>query len=329
MLFKSTNNKEISEVRKFCTSFGQSTSFEQLTPHIRQAEQDFITPFLSQAQYDVIEPLYQAGATGLDLQLILKVQAALAYFTAYLFSKTNGATLVDMGNMENTPQNSAPSRQWVLRDSQESFLSTAYTNLDAMLSFLEVNQDTFTEWKESDSFSITHNCFINSTAEMQSVININRSTQVFLALKPYIKHTQLKYIETVLGTDLYEELITGIESGEAPTGDALKLIKYIREALGYLVMVEALPALNIQLTNLGVRVLSISDGITQNMVADQDARTTFSNKMYEMGNTYMARLKDFLERNASLYPLYVSLASQQETQEYKVITSDCNRVISF
>lgn len=330
MLFKSQNNKEISEIRKYCTSFGATTDFRILVPYIRQAEQDYIIPFLSQEQYDLIEPAYQDGSiSGKNAQLCEKVQAALAYFVAYLCSNNNSLSLVDMGNMESTPQNSAPSRQWVLYRFQESVVTIAYSNLDAMIKYLEVNKGDFAAWSGSESFTITHDLFINTTADFNAVVNINKSHQVFIALRPFIKEAQLRYIEPLLGTELYDELIEGIESGDPPSPEASLLIKKINNALAYLSIVESLPVLNVQITTLGIRIHSISDGIISSMVADQDARTAYSNKMYELGNMNLARLREFLEKNATDYPLYVSLASQEVTQEYKMISSCEGKVVGF
>ncbi len=330
MLFKSTNNIEIESIRAFCSAFAQTTHWSKIEPHIYQAEQDYLIPYLSPAQYAIIEPLYQAGtATGKNAELIKKAQYALAYFTAFLFSKTNAVTLANTGNQENVPQNSNAARQWTTRDQQEVFLNTAYSNLDAMLAYLENNKSDFTAWAASDSFTQSHGDFINTTADLNKIVNIGNSMQVFLNVKRFIKHTSLMYIEPVLGSELYEDLLQGIASGNTPNEEASKLLAKIREPLAYLVLFEALPLLPVQLTNVGPRVININDSIVTNMLATKEQVADYAAKMLQLGNMHLARLKDFLYKNVADYPLYTPPTDMDEATQYQPLISENKKVIGF
>ena len=139
---------------------------------------------------------------------------------------------------------------------------------------------------------ISENKIKDSTA-----INGNVDMEFIL---PYIKVSQKKYIETKLGTDLFEKLQSDI-SGSSLTGNYQTLVDdYIQDALVHWSFYECLPFLRYKIQNNNIMSKSSETGTALSREAAQDLREEIRNT----AEFYTERLVDYIRNNTGLFPEY-------------------------
>ena len=117
---------------------------------------------------------------------------------------------------------------------------------------------------------------------------------------PYLKVAQKKYIETKLGTDLFEKLQADITASTL-TGVYQTLVDdYIQDALVHYGFYECLPFLRVRVSNTGIGIKTSEnlDSISQeefNLIREQVANTA---------EFYTERMIEFIRHNTSSLPEY-------------------------
>lgn len=123
---------------------------------------------------------------------------------------------------------------------------------------------------------------------------------------PHIKTAQDMHLQPVIGTDLYNKLLTIV--GDDTWDDAgnevyaTLISTYITPFLVYFTMVDFLPFQLYQIQNAGVFRSTSDNGITADTTDIQLMVNAFRNKA-EFNNR---RLNDYLCNNSTLFPEYTS-----------------------
>lgn len=115
-------------------------------------------------------------------------------------------------------------------------------------------------------------------------------------MKPAMLAAQRDYIEPLIGTEFYDELL----AAETPTAEQTAAIEAIREPLAHLSIINALPHLNVKI-NQG--------GLTQNNVENETPAAWWQvrdqkRELVKNANNAMARLVAFLAKHAGDYATY-------------------------
>ena len=119
-------------------------------------------------------------------------------------------------------------------------------------------------------------------------------------LLPYIKVAQKKYIERVLGTDLFESLQTKITAGSL-TGAYQTLVgDYIQDALVHWSFYESFPFLRYKVMNNNILAKTAENAQTLSREEAQDLRESIRNT----AEFYTNRLIDYLKHNTSSFSEY-------------------------
>ena len=117
---------------------------------------------------------------------------------------------------------------------------------------------------------------------------------------PYIKVAQKKYIETKLGTDLFEALQTSI-SASSLTGAYQTLVDdYIQDALVHWGFYECLPFLRFKVSNGNIYSKTSETGTALSQEEAQHLREEIRNT----AEFYTQRLIDYITNNTSSFPEY-------------------------
>lgn len=126
-------------------------------------------------------------------------------------------------------------------------------------------------------------------------------------LNPHLLISQQLYIEPVLGTALYNDIISRYDNN-ALTGDTQTLYEdYIVQAIGFAAWFSAAPFLNYKTQRAGIQTLSSPD----NTPVTVEELSLYIARVETMKNFYLDRLRDYLYANQTLFPLYRSSDSQQ------------------
>ncbi|MAL49717.1 MAG: hypothetical protein CMH18_08170 [Methylophaga sp.] len=146
--------------------------------------------------------------------------------------------------------------------------------------------------------AIQHTLFI-STNRLKKDSSLGGSVDDDLLL-PYILMAQDRYILPVLGTDLYNKLISDVNN-DTLTGNYLTLLQtYIQPALVQFSYAVILPFLRLRMVNNAVVTMSSEQG---GSVSHEDLKPLINSAM-DMGEFYRERLIDYIRNNTGLFPEY-------------------------
>jgi len=135
-----------------------------------------------------------------------------------------------------------------------------------------------------------------------TTINKNTDSEI---LKPFIILAQNMRIESILGTGLFNDIITNIK-GSSIAGDNKTLLdEYIQPCLLQWSLYEALPFINYKLTNKAVSTKSSDNSEAVELGELQYLRGSVRNAAEYLSQ----RVTNYLKANPTLFPLYNNAGS--------------------
>lgn len=117
---------------------------------------------------------------------------------------------------------------------------------------------------------------------------------------PFVLNAQTVYIQDILGTPLYGDLVNKLYNGVTYSTIEMQLVDLCSRALVYWTCYTALPHLMIKMRNAGV-VKQQSEN-TQN--ADLSEMKYIRQEMKDLGEFFNTRVVNFLCDNSNQFPLY-------------------------
>jgi hypothetical protein len=119
-------------------------------------------------------------------------------------------------------------------------------------------------------------------------------------LLPYLKIAQRKYLETALGTDLYEKLQADISAASLAGNYLILVDDYISDALCHFAFYEAIPYMHYKVMNKAIMLKNSDNASPISREELQDLR----NDVLDTAEWYIKRLVDYICNNTSLFPEY-------------------------
>jgi hypothetical protein len=138
-----------------------------------------------------------------------------------------------------------------------------------------------------------------SAAKCKELAGINGNTDDFL-ITPMIADNQRVYIEAVLGTALYDELITQVENNTVTVLNATLLDEYVIPCLVNYVKSDAAVNLNFKLTNKAVT----SKNSENSTPVTKDESIYLMQHWKNRAEYYAERITKYLHENRTSYPLF-------------------------
>ena len=136
-------------------------------------------------------------------------------------------------------------------------------------------------------------------------------------IKDLIYDAQRMYILTILGSALYNEINTQIDTNTVSVNNAYLLDNYICDALRMYVRADAYIDLNYRLTNKAVN----TNSSTFSQPIDYDTAKNLSERFLNKSEFFGEQLKKYLCANVATYPLYTQ--SQYYEVKPKSSAFDC------
>jgi len=137
---------------------------------------------------------------------------------------------------------------------------------------------------------------------------------------PYLKVAQKKYIETKLGTDLFEKLQSDITAGSLAGVYQTLVDDYIQDALVHWGFYECLPFLRVRVANNGIGVKT-----SENLESmSQQDMNSLREEIRNTAEFYTERLVDYLCNNNSSYPEYSTNTGADVNPDKNVFYSGLN-----
>ena len=100
---------------------------------------------------------------------------------------------------------------------------------------------------------------ITDSADLKTLVpNVHQQTSDGNVM-PYIEDAACVYLEPVISSELYEQLVTETEA-DSLTAANLKIIKHLRKALGYFTLYDLMPFQNVKVSNAGIATNQAQNG---------------------------------------------------------------------
>tara|TARA_R100001594_G_scaffold135519_1_gene177306 strand:+ start:794 stop:1360 length:567 start_codon:yes stop_codon:yes gene_type:complete len=158
-----------------------------------------------------------------------------------------------------------------------------------------------------------------SEQKLKDTTSINQSVDVEYLLGS-IRTAQKKYIETKLGTDLFEALQTKI-TGASLSGAYETLVEdYIGDALAWWSLYEAMPFLRYKIMNNNIVSKTAENTQTLSREEAQDLREECRNT----AEFYTERLIDYIKNNTESFPEYSTNTGADITPDSNAYYSGMN-----
>jgi hypothetical protein len=302
--------KTIDDIKVFCPMIG-SSDFGNFAPFIDQAERDFIIPYIGKDQYEALVSAYNEDGSGemddTDLALLLKVQAAVAFYMEYLWIPSGQVSIGDNGIRVAYTETQKPAFAWQIKDLRREVIRQAGSAMDSLLEFLEENKDDYDLWTESDVCPEYNDTFVRSAKEFTKFYSpLGNSRLNFLAIRPALKRVEEFIIQSELGPDFYEELKEQFKDDDVSEENE-PIIEFIQKAVVQLTMARAFTDVSVSLDERGVLMFN-STHSTDVVDGKEPSKDSYLSKMEAAcdkdGRAYIQLLKNYLKANIGDYPTY-------------------------
>lgn len=284
------------ELKKYISTLHKNTSHDTLLSFIEQAEFKYVMPFVGPELMEELQVAYDEGTLSEAQQTLLKLLGkAIAFYALLDTLPFLNASIGDTGVMENQPSGSAPARQWVYHHLENSTATNADVFLDLALSHLDKHKDLFPAWSESETYKESKSLYINTTAELSRLTNVQGSRRAFISLQPFILRAEEFYIVPVLGNELHQLLKDSLLDPAAQNQAQRELLRLVKRALAQYTLVESVPELAFTHTGAGLKVLNENDGIRQRQGISMAERINMATLARSRAEIYMEDLRRFLD----------------------------------
>jgi len=132
-----------------------------------------------------------------------------------------------------------------------------------------------------------------------SIINDNTDSKI---LQPILLLVQDKYLHTILGTDLFNDIAAEIEAESVSASNQTLLDNYVLPLVLWYTLFESTPAFKYRYMNKGVMVKNSENS----SAADLSEIKFLMDKWEANAKMYAERTTNFLDANTTTYPLYCS-----------------------
>jgi hypothetical protein len=296
----------ISEI-KTILPIGVGNDFNRLKPHIENAENRYIKPLLGFDMYEALVTLYgtedsqePADDEILRRELLAKVQFATIHLAFHIGFDFLNVSVTDAGFQRIETERTKGLYKYQEDAIKAFFAESGFNALDDVLTFLELNIDSFEEFMTSENFNKLITSFLPNVKTIEEIpFNIRRSNLIFLALKPSVAYIEDITIRPVLGEVIYA---TVKEEMAKETVDAkvLALLPYIRKPLIYLASAILMEETGATLYDKGLYFEKNEDQQRAKTVKAPSTEETIArmvNRSRLIGNNYLELLKAQLLAN--------------------------------
>jgi hypothetical protein len=300
--------KTIEEMKSKFGKLNVNASIESFASYLADAEEKYILPLIGQDMYDELVAWYDVVGTPAENVPLQKLHAqvlrALVYYALLESAPTMMLDFGDGGIMEGAPDGQSSARQWTVKGAVEYFSINADTFAESVLQFLEKNKADYETWDDSDSRKAARALFIpNGRAWKDAGADIDQPHRFFLRCYQSVKRTQEINILDIIGQELMDELVEQMKDGNV-TGENETLISKILPVVAYYALADAIPTVAFSISSSGIRLLNENDGINVKQSVSDDLVATQTQRNINLGKRYEAILCNFLNDNATDYPLW-------------------------
>ncbi len=274
-----------------------------------------VSPFMFQADrwfrlqvgpelYDFLKTITTTEENPDIKDLLWLAQGAIVWYGYGMAQPNLHIKSGDSGFAKFLPANHVAITKWEYVKLEENTSSMIDLNLEGFWIQLSAlaPEDLPGDWVGSDAFKVRNSLFIRSATELTTFLPLAKgSVRMYEALKHYINQAEKTYIESLITTEVMDDLKKKLREdvGFVLTADDIKLIELIGYALAPLAMYEALPYLAVLVDTEGVRMVVKTDSTRNEIEAGIGEKNRLIQKLHSDGEMCVGRIKRFLKKKAS------------------------------
>lgn len=314
-----------------------SAKIDNIKAYIEEAAIKWVKPLLGDYYTTLLDGYDEATyAVGTDEEgeLLSRLQRAVANLTYYLAipalnvqMKGSGGFTIDQSGT------SVPASQWRVDDLRRQVFESGMDALDDMLEYLEAQKAHFTVWAADDIYSELNKHFITTAKEFNKHVYIKSSRATFVAMEPVMKQVEEFDVRPLLGDDYYDALKAKVLA-DTTTEEDDRIITWLLPGIAQLTLAKGLDQLSLDISQAGVLIntrSAIQDNARESSQAKLEQMLGIKRRAEEAGNTWLKKVKTYLDANASAsaYATYFGsdAYTEPDDEETSTYSEDSDRKI--
>jgi hypothetical protein len=295
------NNEDFQKSVKVSGAF----EFSQVETEINSVQRNVIKFHLGATLHDELETAYAAVPTEDQTKLLNLIHPVLSRLSLWMATDILNVHITDNGFQSSHSGDMKPAFEWQVRNAKNTLRKTGFSALEELLAFLEENQDTYPDWESSEASNNSRDLIINSAKAFSDFVTVDRN--VFALICPLQKRIMRVTIKELLGTDLYDDIMTDIKTG-APNPDNLVLMEDLSVIAAHASYAEALEDLPVIVDGEGVHFFNsaFSGNFSGKEPGDKSYIHQLVSKNKGIAKSAYENLVCFLNENTDTYPLFLT-----------------------
>lgn len=289
---------------------------DRFSPHILNAETKFMKPLLL-GMFDELQEFYEAKTekpTDPDdaviwddlTDLVSKCQKSIIHLAFWIGFQNLNSTISNSGFKRSESDKMKSLFKYQEDEMKTYFRNAGFDAMDEVLSFIEENITSFSEFKESANYTLIRQSFIPDTKTFDGIVHIASSRLTFLRLRNHMNLVEDMEIFPILGAEIYTAIKTEMIK-DTPDQKVMKILPYIRKPIAYLSSALLMEESGADLTEKGLyfdatRAIDNNTGERQPSSDSRIAILVTRNRA--IGNAYLDQLKSYLAANIADWPTY-------------------------
>jgi hypothetical protein len=247
--------KSITDLKKYVAVVG-TLNIEVLEPYINDAQEKYLRKHIGAELLGLIDTWYNdtTPETNADYTALLPyLQNPLSKLAMYLAAPSLDLKITDSGFAVVSTQQLAPASDKRVAALREAMLMQGYDSIDALLTFLEENADSYPEWVETEGYTTSYSTFVRNTDQFDKIINIGGSRLKFQELRPVMDNVDLLQIEPVISKALADAMREELKN-DAMSDENLVIYPLLQRAEANLAAADA--GMGEKFRNIGLAFLA-------------------------------------------------------------------------
>ena len=174
--------------------------FKKVLPFAKRAERKIILGLIGRDQYDTIVLHHFIPDNDTPINLVRELfEEAVANLSLILALPTIDLLITNSGTkkVEGSESSNADWRDKL--DLKRSLMKTFTEALDDAFLIMEENVDQFSEWRDSNYYTVFTDALVRHTKTFNDNFSIKNNRATFLALKPYMDEVEDQYLLSMVG----------------------------------------------------------------------------------------------------------------------------------
>ena len=240
------------------------------------------------------------------------MQECISCFAMYLYIPRAELLMSDAGIRRAENDSFKSAYKYQVQNLRNSYLTTAYAAQERLLSFIEANNTSFLEWKNSPERTQYNTLLIRSGAEFALYYsNMRYPQRMFRMLAPIMGSVEELHVTPVFGVTFSALKARKTDGSFTPEDKALTAL--LSKAIAYLTIAMAVPELQLRMDENGLSVLSNNADSSLNEDSKRSAASDFqvgllAEQCKATGKGFIEAAKTYLDSKASnsVYPEWYS-----------------------